>query len=135
MWSWLLYTAVVDIYSESMISAAYEEAEKEEGFAELPVSDKTKAVMGVLKKMRIPGRKKRAGKKEEKSPRPVSYTHIDVYKRQVEFYSWMNDFDAYIVNAGVQPIKVMVKAQEYVIEPGNTIRIPGTKDKGGECDV
>ena len=62
---------VFDIYSEAMISAAYEEAEKEEGFAELPVSDKTKAVMGVLKKMRIPGRKKRAGKKEEKSPRPV----------------------------------------------------------------
>ena len=27
--------------------------------------------MGVLKKMRIPGRKKRAGKKEEKSPRPI----------------------------------------------------------------
>ena len=47
----------------------------------------------------------------------------------------MNDFDAYIVNAGVQPIKVMVKAQEYVIEPGNTIRIPGIKDGGGEGDV
>ena len=31
---------VFDIYSEAMISAAYEEAEKEEGFAELPVSDK-----------------------------------------------------------------------------------------------
>ena len=27
--------------------------------------------MGVLKKMRIPGREKRAGKKEEKSPGPV----------------------------------------------------------------
>ena len=36
---------VFDIYSEAMISAAYEEAEKEEGFAELPVSDKTKACL------------------------------------------------------------------------------------------
>ena len=70
----------------------------------------------------------------ERSQQAIDYRYFP-FSDRVEFYSWMNDFDAYIVNAGVQPIKVMVKAQEYVIEPGNTIRIPGTKDKGGECDV
>ena len=69
-----------------------------------------------------------------KTRQAIDYRYFP-FSDRVEFYSWMNDFDAYIVNAGVQPIKVMVKAQEYVIEPGNTIRIPGTKDKGGECDV
>ena len=62
----------------------------------------------------------------ERSQQAIDYRYFP-FSDRVEFYSWMNDFDAYIVNAGVQPIKVMVKAQEYVIEPGNTIRIPGIK--------
>ena len=70
----------------------------------------------------------------ERSQQAIDYRYFP-FSDRVEFYSWMNDFDAYIVNAGVQPIKVMVKAQEYVIEPGNTIRIPGIKDGGGEGDV
>ena len=32
---------------------------------------KRQAVMGILKKMKSPGRRKRAGKKEENSSRPV----------------------------------------------------------------
>lgn len=70
----------------------------------------------------------------DKTRQAIDYRYFP-FSDRVEFYSWMNDFDAYIVNAGVQPIKVMVKAQEYVIEPGNTIRIPGIKDGGGEGDV
>ena len=70
----------------------------------------------------------------ERSQQAIDYRYFP-FSDRVEFYSWMNDFDAYIVNAGVQPIKVMIKAQEYVIEPGNTIRIPGIKDGGGEGDV
>ena len=69
----------------------------------------------------------------EKTGQAIDYRYFP-FSDRVEFYSWMNDFDAYIVNAGVQPIKVMVKAQEYVIEPGNTIRIPGINDGGGEGD-
>lgn len=70
----------------------------------------------------------------DKTRQAIDYRYFP-FSDRVEFYSWMNDFDAYIVNAGVQPIKVMVKAQAYVIEPGNTIRIPGIKDGGGEGDV
>ena len=70
----------------------------------------------------------------EKTRQAIAYSYCPVSDR-VEFYSLMNDCDAYIGNAGVQPIKVMVKAHEYVIEPGNTIRIPGIKDGGGEGDV
>ena len=70
----------------------------------------------------------------DKTRQAIDYRYFP-FSDRVEFYSWINDFDAYIVNAGVQPIKVMVKAQEYVIEPGNTIRIPGIKDGGGEGDV
>ena len=71
----------------------------------------------------------------ERSQQAIDYRYFP-FSDRVEFYSWMNDFDAYIVNAGVQPIKVMVKAQEYVIEPGNTILIHGAKDsRGGDRDV
>ena len=54
---------VFDIYSEAMISAAYEEAEKEEGFAELPVSDKTKGRDGCFEKNEDP-RPEEEGRKE-----------------------------------------------------------------------
>ena len=70
----------------------------------------------------------------ERTEQAIDYRYFP-FPGRVEFYSWMNDFDAYIVNAGAQPIKVMIKAQEYAIEPGNTIRIPGIKDGGGEGDV
>ena len=71
----------------------------------------------------------------ERSQQAIDYRYFP-FSDRVEFYSWMNDFDAYIVNAGVQPIKVMVKAQEYVIEPGCTLLIHGTKDsKGGDGSV
>ena len=71
----------------------------------------------------------------DKTRQAIDYRYFP-FSDRVEFYSWMNDFDAYIVNAGVQPIKVMVKAQEYVIEPGCTLLIHGTKDsKGGDGSV
>ena len=69
-----------------------------------------------------------------KTRQAIDYRYFP-FSDRVEFYSWMQTFDTYILNAGTQPIKVAVKAQENVIEPGCTLMIPSTKDRGGEGDV
>ena len=71
----------------------------------------------------------------ERSQQAIDYRYFP-FSDRVEFYSWMQTFDTYILNAGTQPIKVAVKAQENVIEPGCTLLIHGTKDsKGGDGSV
>ena len=69
-----------------------------------------------------------------KTRQAIDYRYFP-FSDRVEFYSWMQTFDTYILNAGTQPIKVAVKAQENVIAPGCTLMIPGTKDRGGDGDV
>ena len=69
-----------------------------------------------------------------KTRQAIDYRYFP-FSDRVEFYSWMQTFDTYILNAGTQPIKVAVKAQENVIAPGCTLLIRNTKDRGGDGDV
>ena len=70
----------------------------------------------------------------ERSQQAIDYRYFP-FPNKVEFYSWMHTFDTYILNAGTQPIKIEVKTHENLIEPGCTLLIRGTKDRGGEGDV
>ena len=70
----------------------------------------------------------------DKTRQAIDYRYFP-FSDRVEFYSWMQTFDTYILNAGTQPIKVAVKAQENVIAPGCTLLIRDTKDRGGDGDV
>ena len=70
----------------------------------------------------------------DKTRQAIDYRYFP-FSDRVEFYSWMQTFFLYILNAGTQPIKVAVKAQENVIAPGCTLLIRNTKDRGGDGDV
>ena len=71
----------------------------------------------------------------EKTGQAIDYRYFP-FSGKVEFYSWMNELDTYIINAGTEKIKVEVKGQENLIEPGSTLLIHGTKDsRGGDGDV
>lgn len=70
----------------------------------------------------------------EKTGQAIDYRYFPSPGR-VEFYAWMNELDTYILNAGTEKIKVEVKGQENMIEPGCTLLIRGTKDRGGDGDV
>ena len=70
----------------------------------------------------------------ERSQQAIDYRYFP-FPGRIEFYSWMNELDTYITNAGTKKMKVEVKGQENLIEPGCTLMIPGTKDRGGEGDV
>ena len=69
----------------------------------------------------------------EKTEQAIDYRYFP-FPGRIEFYSWM-DLDTYITNVGTKKIKVEVKRQENMIEPGCTVLIPGAKDRGGEGDV
>ena len=69
-----------------------------------------------------------------KTRQAIDYRYFP-FSDRVEFYSWTNELDTYITNAGTKKMKVEVKGQENLIEPGCTLMIPGTKDRGGDGDV
>ena len=69
----------------------------------------------------------------ERSQQAIDYRYFPL-PNKVEFYSW-HTIDTYILNAGTQPIRIEVKAHESLIEPGCTLMIRGTKDRGGDGDV
>ena len=69
-----------------------------------------------------------------KTRQAIDYRYFP-FSDRVEFYSWTNELDTYITNAGTKKMKVEVKGQENLIEPGCTLMIPSTKDRGGEGDV
>ena len=69
----------------------------------------------------------------ERSQQAIDYRYFPL-PNKVEFYSW-HTIDTYILNAGTQPIRIEVKAHESLIEPGCTLLIRGTKDRGGDGDV
>ena len=70
----------------------------------------------------------------DKTRQAIDYRYFP-FSDRVEFYSWTNELDTYITNAGTKKMKVEVKGQENLIEPGCTLMIPGTKDRGGDGDV
>lgn len=71
----------------------------------------------------------------EGSQQAIDYRYFP-FPGRIEFYSWVDELDTYILNAGTKPIKIEVKAQENVIEPGCTLLIHGAKDsRGGDRDV
>ena len=71
----------------------------------------------------------------ERIGQAIDYRYFP-FPGRVEFYSWMNELDTYITNAGTEKIKVEVKGQENLMEPGCTLLIHGTKDsKGGDGSV
>ena len=70
----------------------------------------------------------------ERTEQAIDYRYFP-FPGKVEFYSWMNELDTYIINAGTKKMKVEVKGRENMIEPGCTLMIPSTKDRGGEGDV
>ena len=69
-----------------------------------------------------------------KTRQAIDYRYFP-FSDKVEFYSWTNELDTYITNAGTKKMKVEVKGQENLIEPGCTLMIPSTKDRGGDGDV
>ena len=69
-----------------------------------------------------------------KTRQAIDYRYFP-FSDRVEFYSWTNELDTYITNAGTKKMKVEVKGQENLIEPGCTLMIPSTKDRGGDGDV
>ena len=69
----------------------------------------------------------------EKTGQAIDYRYFPL-PNKVKFYSW-HTIDTYILNAGTQPIRIGVKAHENLIEPGCTLLIRGTKDRGGDGDV
>ena len=69
-----------------------------------------------------------------KTRQAIDYRYFP-FSDRVEFYSWTNELDTYITNAGTKKMKVEVKGRENMIEPGCTLMIPSTKDRGGEGDV
>ena len=70
----------------------------------------------------------------DKTRQAIDYRYFP-FSDRVEFYSWTNELDTYITNAGTKKMKVEVKGQENLIEPGCTLMIPSTKDRGGDGDV
>ena len=70
----------------------------------------------------------------ERSQQAIDYRYFP-FPGRIEFYSWMNELDTYITNAGTKKMKVEVKGRENMIEPGCTLMIPSTKDRGGDGDV
>ena len=67
----------------------------------------------------------------ERTEQAIDYRYFP-FPGKVEFYSWMNELDTYITNAGTEKMKVEVKGQENLIESGCTLLIHGTKDSRGD---
>ena len=65
----------------------------------------------------------------EGAGKAIDYRYFP-FPGRIEFYSWMDVLDTYIVNAGMKKIKVAVKERENVIEPGSTMLFPASADKG-----
>ena len=70
----------------------------------------------------------------ERTGQAIDYRYFP-FSGKVKFYAWVNELDTYITNAGTEKIKVEVKGQENLMEPGCTLLIRGTKDRGGDGDV
>ena len=71
----------------------------------------------------------------ERTGQAIDYRYFP-FSGKVKFYAWANELDTYITNAGTEKIKVEVKGQENLMEPGCTLLIHGTKDsKGGDGSV